>query len=137
MVWRVFFARLITGVPTMGSRFIIVDTYGPGLDELGDPYENSMEAFEAYRDVVLQDAKENAPWEDRTGNAREGLEAVVDGEGDTVVLTLYHTVEYGIFLETAMNGDYAIILPTLEKWGMDVYSAAGFMATGIGGIGRL
>lgn len=119
------------------SYMIVEDGITPMLDDIGDPLENAEESFEAYKDIVLEDAKENAPWQDRTGDARAGLDAEVTTEGNLVVLSLFHTVEYGIWLETAFSGDYAIIMPTLEKWGMEVFRDAGDRMTGVGVGGLL
>jgi hypothetical protein len=62
-------------------------------------------------------ARDNAPWEDATGNAREGLQADTDfnAAGDHAIY-LFHTEEYGVFLENANGGAYAIIIPTMEKF---------------------
>ena len=62
-------------------------------------------------------ARNNAPWTDRTGNARNGLfaEAFQDTKGYGIVL--YHTMPYGIFLETRWSGRYAIIAPTIQVYG--------------------
>jgi hypothetical protein len=44
-------------------------------------------------------AKERAPWDDQTGNARQGLHTYVEElASDTVRLYLSHSVHYGIFL---------------------------------------
>lgn len=59
-------------------------------------------------------ARENAPWTDRTGDARGGLAGEVEVDGDTVRATLVHGVDYGIWLENRFNGRYAIIGPTME-----------------------
>lgn len=59
-------------------------------------------------------AQEHAPWTDRTGDARAGLEGTVEVDGDQVIVALQHTVPYGIWLENLRNGRYAVILPTLE-----------------------
>lgn len=67
------------------------------------------------RDVEAY-AKANAPWNDVTGDARAGLTADVFRDGETVVLQLYHTVDYGVWLETIQAGAYAIIMPTLEHF---------------------
>jgi hypothetical protein len=67
---------------------------------------------------ALDYAKANAPWNDRTGDARAGLDTSVQWEGDTIVWDLYHQVDYGLPLETIQNGRFAIIMPTLE-----IYSA--------------
>lgn len=58
--------------------------------------------------------RSNAPWTDRTGNARAGLHATVQGSGNTTAVILYHSVPYGIWLETRWSGRYAIINPTIE-----------------------
>jgi hypothetical protein len=61
-------------------------------------------------------AKENAPWEDQTANARQSLHTFVEQlSDDTVRLYLSHGVEYGIWLEVRWNGKYAIIWPTIER----------------------
>ena len=75
--------------------------------------EHMAEKVQAY-------AQENAPWEDQTGAAREGLTAIVDLGGLRHAIILYHTVEYGIWLEIKHSGLYAIILPTIEVMGPQV-----------------
>jgi len=59
-------------------------------------------------------AKANAPWTDRTGNARQTLFTVVDLATDMVTLYLSHGMEYGKFLELCNSGKYAIIMPALQ-----------------------
>lgn len=44
-------------------------------------------------------AKENAPWTDRTGHARQGIHGGVDSDGNKFILYLSHGVEYGRYLE--------------------------------------
>lgn len=61
-------------------------------------------------------AKENAKWEDRTTNARQGLR----GEGywedeNNLVVAIMHQVDYGIWLELAMAKKYAILEQALES----------------------
>jgi hypothetical protein len=54
--------------------------------------------------------KGNAPWTDRTGNARSGLRARVRKNGEnTVAIVLYHSVPYGVFLEVRWGGKYGVI----------------------------
>lgn len=66
--------------------------------------------------VVEAEAKAEAKWTDRTGNARQGLTGFVEDVSETLVeLYLAHRVEYGIYLELRNSGRYAIILPTLER----------------------
>ena len=58
--------------------------------------------------------RQQARWTDRTGNARSGLfsmaEMVNSGEAIVIYFSHGHTVEYGIFLETA------IIVPTMSRY---------------------
>lgn len=65
---------------------------------------------------ALEFAKEQASWEDRTGDAREGLDTDVSRHGNMITWELYHTVSYGKWLETIQNGKFAIIMPTLELY---------------------
>lgn len=58
--------------------------------------------------------KEGAPWTDRTSNARNGLYAGVEPGQSKDVLFLAHGVEYGVFLELAHGGNFAILNPTAD-----------------------
>jgi hypothetical protein len=59
-------------------------------------------------------AKEHATWTDRTSHARQSLHGGVDVRGDQFVLYLSHGVEYGLWLEIAHAGNYAIVGPTVD-----------------------
>lgn len=62
--------------------------------------------------------KVNAPWKDRTTNARNGLAArYVGSEKSVHEMVLFHQVDYGIWLEIRNDGEYAIILPTVQHFG--------------------
>lgn len=61
--------------------------------------------------------KVNAPWTDRTGNARQTLGAEVnDLAGGAVEILMSHGMDYGIFLELAHAGNWAIIGPAIDHW---------------------
>ena len=75
------------------------------LFELGQLFAARIEAA----------AKRDAPWTDRTSHARQGLTARCERVGNGIVIALFHTMAYGIWLEVAHAGKYAIILPTLEQ----------------------
>ena len=61
--------------------------------------------------------KANASWTDRTGNARQTLYAeVTDIVNSAVILFFGHGVEYGVFLELAHGGTYAIVTPALDHF---------------------
>jgi len=89
---------------------IIVWFDGPEWDEI------AAEAFKTAASEILGHAREDAPWEDRTGDARRGLDTKVVNDHGEVVLTLFHTVEYGLWLEVIQNGRFATIMPTLEQY---------------------
>jgi hypothetical protein len=59
-------------------------------------------------------ARSNAPWTDRTGDARRGLTAKVFKSAAAVTIVLFHTMSYGIWLEVKNQGRFAIILKALE-----------------------
>lgn len=117
------------------------DVIARGLDDYGERALVAVQAAANYWGQSVQDeARQNAPWEDRTGNARGGLFFAVDGFGlqpitgtvtpeatsemsdvavesgsqDTLIITLAHTVFYGKYLETKNGGRYAIVMSTIE-----------------------
>lgn len=96
--WKVPPETLAAGVRRYGQKLEMA-TF-----QVGTYLERKMEAY----------AREKAPWTDRTGNARSGLVAVTVREGNAVVVYLIHSVHYGIFLELARAGKFAIIKPTIE-----------------------
>lgn len=61
--------------------------------------------------------KANAPWEDRTGDARGGLSGTAYQNGDVHGVLLAHGVSYGKWLELRFGGRDAIVIPTLEEKG--------------------
>ena len=66
------------------------------------------------------DAKRNAPWTDRTGNARNSILGNFDWEDNKAVITLSGNVNYFVYLELAHGKKYAILKPTIEKLAPDV-----------------
>lgn len=64
--------------------------------------------------------KANAPWDDQTGDARDGLGAEAHTEGFHHYIELFHSVDYGIWLEVKWSGQWAIIVPTMEAMGPHV-----------------
>lgn len=84
-----------------------------------DAYARAV--FQTARNLAEQNAQEmeawakaNAPWQDRTGAARQGLHATVDG----TTITLSHGVPYGLWLEVANGGRYAIIAQAIDTFGV-------------------
>lgn len=60
-------------------------------------------------------AKRRARWTDRTGNARSGLGAIATAGHGGYAIILFHQVPYGIWLELAHNGRFAIIAETIQN----------------------
>lgn len=109
------------GVSRRSIRIDISDVID-GLDKLEfdadikikNYLSNSCEELEYYM-------KENAPWNDRTGNARRGLNAKVEHPKDNYYrIALKHGVIYGKYLENAMEKRFAILEPTVRLKGPDV-----------------
>ena len=113
-----------------------------GLEQYGHKAMIAIQAAANYWGQSIQDdARQSAPWEDRTGNARGGLFFAVDGFGletitgevttearaemsdvtlesgdkDTLIITLGHTVFYGKFLELSNGGRFAVVMSTIEN----------------------
>lgn len=113
-----------------------------GLEDYGQKAMVAVQAAATYWGQRIQDeARTEAHWIDRTGNARGGLFFAVDGFGmspitgevtpeaqakmsdvaiesgdaETLIITLGHTVYYGKFLELSNGGRYAVIMSTIEK----------------------
>lgn len=67
---------------------------------------------------LTSNAQSNAKWTDRTGHARERLNAYVSATSNGYRITLAHGVDYGIWLELAHEKRYAIIPKTLTYVGV-------------------
>ena len=100
-----------------------------GLEEVADNMENYglrfsasgslKDAVERLKDDMVSYAQANAPWTDRTGNARKELQGVVvwnDNTHFTIFLGHGKEIYYGIWLEVRWGGRYAIILPTIHAF---------------------
>lgn len=105
-----------------------------------------LAAMDAYQDFILHAvyavarkyageferyAKENRPWQDRTGQARRGLKGAAGQDELETWIRLAHTVPYGVWLEMARSGKYSILLPTIEE-NAEAFLDALVSALGIG-----
>lgn len=90
------------------------DTLSPSLKVLLPRIDAGVGlAFDAMKPKAESYARSNAPWTDRTGNARAGLKA--DHIAVPMVkhtLVIYHSMPYGYWLEVRWSGRYAVIGPT-------------------------
>jgi len=101
----------------------------PGADEVIRNLENWAYRRRAAVIALAKDwagklegrAKQNAPWKDRTGNARNGLKGEVAVGANEVKIALAHSVDYGVFLELANDGKHAILKPTLDAAAPEIY----------------
>lgn len=69
------------------------------------------------------DAKQNAPWIDRTGNARNSILGEFGWEGNKAVITLSGNMSYSVFLELAHEKKYAILVPIIQRNAPEVIRA--------------
>ena len=66
--------------------------------------------------VLEEDAKQRAPWTNRTGQARQRLTAyVTELQPGVCEITIAHGVDYGIYLELAHEKRFATIMPTIQR----------------------
>lgn len=80
----------------------------------------SLALAQNWAGVLEKDMKENAPWQDRTGNARQGLYGTASMDSKEIKIRIGHTMDYGVFLELARDGKYAILKPTRAKHQRDI-----------------
>lgn len=60
----------------------------------------------------VNNAKANAPWTDRTGDARRSIDYENRSDANMLRFYIFIGVYYGIFLEYANGGKYRILQPT-------------------------
>lgn len=77
-------------------------------DFLADDLDEHTTAGEA-------EMKLEAPWKDRTGDARRGLWADNTKTDHNFKIHMGHSMEYGVYLEESNGGEYQIVMPTLLK----------------------
>lgn len=95
------------------------------LDQAPAKLDAAMAAFtHHWSGQVEAYARTNAPWQDQTSNARNGLTAVPEVEPSRYSIVLFHRMPYGIWLEVRWSGRYAIILPTIQVMGREVMAGA-------------
>jgi hypothetical protein len=75
------------------------------------------EVMRNFAKEMKSSAQANAPWDDRTGDARNGIDVSVEEHPVRPRIILFHTVDYGKWLEIRWSGRYAIIMPTIEEMG--------------------
>ena len=118
------------------------DALAKAIEDYAERALVAVHAAASYVGQKMQnEARANAPWENRTSNARSGLFYAVEGFGlpvltgevsagamaqktdvatvsgskDRLVIVVGHTVFYGKFLELCNGGRYAIVMSTMEN----------------------
>ena len=89
-----------------------------GADKRAEAFIHATVVYHASRAQTY--ARQNAPWTDRTSNARNGLFGRAAGGGKRHALIVGGTVSYQPYLEARWSGRYAIIGPTLKHEGPEL-----------------
>lgn len=76
------------------------------VQNIADKYSVKMESY----------AKKNAPWTDRTTNARNSIQGVRKDNDGEVALGVRGNVSYFKYLEFAHGKKWAILKPTVDKF---------------------
>lgn len=96
------------------------------VERYGDRVLTAVAGIAQYVATQMQNqAQADAPWTDRTGNARTGIFGTSEADFGARVVTIYlshgATIDYGIWLELAGGeggmgaGKYAIIMRTMQS----------------------
>ena len=113
--------RFVSGGGSSGRVVWVSDTLTPRLHTSIPKFHTALQAIVEYESNDAQNyMRQNAPWTDRTANARQGLFARAFHTGTKHVIVLYGTVPYQIWLEVKHSGKYAIIGPSLPVVGKNV-----------------
>jgi hypothetical protein len=76
-------------------------------------------ALSIYADTAAKkmeaEAKTKAPWEDRTGNARNSIRGEGGWDGYLLKVVLSGGMSYNVWLELAHEKKYAILRPTIDR----------------------
>lgn len=93
-------------------------TLSRGLMDFETKSEAAIRMYAENAALMLQNsARENAPWTDRTGQARQRLTGDVLIAANGYKLRLAHGVDYGVWLELAHEKRFSIIPKTIEYVG--------------------
>lgn len=98
------------------SKKPFMDTSGleKGLEAFMSKSEASIRMYAETAALKLQNhMRDEAPWTDRTGDARKRLTGLVQKVAGGYKIVLSHGVDYGIWLELAHEKRFAIIQPTI------------------------
>jgi hypothetical protein len=90
--------------------------------------------FERQKQISAGWMRDNAPWTDRTGNARSGLSTATQFQRrKSYALILFGRMPYNIWLEVRFQGRYAVIIPGLVDQGPKLMKTLNKLFARIGG----
>ena len=105
-------------------------TFAAGFDRYVEDLLDALEGVALqYAPQIESYMKAERPWTDRTSAARNGLAAEVSRYGNGyrrgIKLEFGHgrAIEYGKYLEFKNGGAYAIVKPTLDRYGAEIARA--------------
>ncbi len=95
------------------------------ISRMLDNFEGKAQiAFDMYAETAAEKmqnyAKQNRPWSDRTGQARQRLRGYTGHIANGKRIYIAHGVEYGVFLEFANERKYAVLEQTVEVVGAEI-----------------
>lgn len=107
------------------------------FDGLGALESRTDMALRMYAETAAKDLegymKQNAPWTNRTGHARQRLTGTVEDVPKGYRIKLAHGVDYGLHLEYANEKKYAILEPALLSQSNKVVKGFGKLLSRLGG----
>lgn len=96
-------------IDLLGAIYALNSINTATIENIAAGCESVAEEMESY-------AKANAPWQDRTGNARRTLEGFTVREADRVAVGVCGNMPYSPHLETGFHGRFAILVPTVDAY---------------------
>lgn len=107
-----------------------------GLSNAENKVDAAVRMFAETGALKLQNyAKQNAPWTDRTGHARQRLNSYVSAVSNGYKIALAHGVNYGIWLELAHEKRFSIIPQTINYVGShDIMPGLAKLMDRLGGV---
>lgn len=98
-----------------------------GLKEINKKLDQVMDSVRESAKVAVQItaaqcvvyAKQSAPWQDRTGDARRSIHSEKGNQGMSATVGI--GVSYGKYLETSFGGRYRVVDPTVFSYGKSVF----------------
>lgn len=70
---------------------------------------------QSYAAKMEAEAKQDGPWTDRTGQARQGIHGGAYERDDALIVYVAHTAHHGVYLELAMQQRFAVLEPTVKR----------------------